>query len=103
MAQFVGIDIEIEGKAIKQFSSLSLSQSIFAHHSFRLVCTAEAIDGAKGAIFNTSKNMIGGAFSVKIEVVGKKGSLQFSGVITQVEASRHSGHTGDIIRQWPAL
>jgi type VI secretion system secreted protein VgrG len=97
MAQFVGIGINAEGKNIKNFSSLSISQGIFNHHTFRLVCPAEAIDGTSGAIFNASKDMIGGSFSVQIDSVGSKGSLQFAGVITQVEAARHSGHAGDII------
>jgi type VI secretion system secreted protein VgrG len=97
MAQFVGIGISVDGKNIKQFSSFSLSQSIFEHHVFRLVCPAEAIDGTGGALFNASKNMIGGAFNIQIDAVGASGSLQFAGVVTQVEAARHSGHAGDII------
>ena len=59
MAQFVEIKIGIEGKSIKQFSSFTLSQSIFDHHSFRLVCPTEAIDGTSGNIFNSSKNING--------------------------------------------
>ena len=44
MAQFVDRQkISIEGKNIDQFSSLSISQSIFKHHAFRLVCPTEAI------------------------------------------------------------
>jgi type VI secretion system secreted protein VgrG len=97
MAQFVGVGISIEGKSIKQFSSLSINQGIFSHHYFRLVCPTETIDGTSGSIFNSSKNMIGGSFNAQIDAVGSKGSLQFAGVITQVEASRHSGHAGDII------
>ena len=97
MAQFVGVGINAAGKNIKQFSSFSLSQGIFDHHQFRLVCPAEAIDGTSGSIFNASKNMIGGDFSVQVDAVNANGSLRFSGVITQVEAARHSGHTGDII------
>jgi type VI secretion system secreted protein VgrG len=97
MAQFVEITIDIEGKSIKQFSSFSLSQGIFEHHTFRLVCPTEAIDGTSGSIFNTSKNMIGSAISIKIKSVGKQGDLRFSGVVTQIESARHSGHAGDII------
>lgn len=97
MAQFTGIVIDIGGKSIKQFSSLSLSQSIFEHHAFRLVCPTEAIDGTSGAIFNVSKNLIGGSFTLQIDSIGSTGTLQFSGVVTQVEAARHSGHAGDII------
>jgi len=97
MAQFVGIGINIEGKDVKQFSSLSITQSIFNHHSFRLVCPAEAIDGTSGSLFNASKNMMGGSCSVQIDAVGNQGSLQFSGVVTQVEAARSNSHAGDIV------
>ena len=97
MAQFVGIGIDIAGKSIKQFSSFSLTQSIFEHHFFRLVCPAAAIDDTSGSIFNSSKSMIGGTFSIQLDAVGATGSLQFAGVVTQVEAARHSGHAGDII------
>ena len=41
--------------------------------------------------------MIGGAITVKVKAVGAEGSFRFSGVITQIDSSRHSGHAGDII------
>ena len=97
MAQFVGAEIDIEGKQVKQFSSFSLSQSIFEHHAFRIVCPAEAIDGTSGTIFNSSKNMIGSSITIKVDAIGNKGTLEFSGVVTQLEAARSSGHAGDII------
>lgn len=97
MAQFVEVEIDIDGNKIKQFSSFSLSQSIFDHHSFRIVCPAEAIDGKSGVVFNNSKNLIGGKATIKIDAVGSKGTLQFTGVVTQLEAVRQSGHAGDII------
>ena len=97
MAQFVGVGINAAGKNVKQFSSFTLTQGIFDHHSFRLVCPAEAIDGTSGNIFHSSKDMIGGSFSIQVDAVGSKGSLQFAGVITQIESARHSGHAGDII------
>lgn len=97
MSQFVATEIDIEGTQIKQFSSLWLSQSIFEHHQFRLVCPAETVDGTSGEVFHSSKNLIGGTITIKIESVGNKGTLQFSGVVTQLEVSRHSAHAGDII------
>ena len=97
MAQFVATGIEIEGKVIRQFSSLSLSQGIAEHHTFRLVCPTEAIDGARGAIFHASKNLVGAAINIMIEAIGSAGALQFTGVVTQVEAARSSGHAGDVI------
>ena len=97
MAQFVDTKISIEGKNIDQFSSLSISQSIFKHHAFRLVCPTEAIDGTSSTIFNSSKNMVGGSLSIQINPVGGQGGVKFSGVVTQIESARHSGHAGDII------
>jgi len=98
MAQFVDVGIDIDGKSIKQFSSFSLVQSIFEHHAFRLVCPTETIDGTSASILNSSRNMIGGKINIHIRVVNsEQGQLKFAGVITQVEAARHSGHAGDVI------
>jgi len=97
MAQFVSVGINIQGKDIKQFSSLQIFQSIYDHHRFRVICPAESIDGASGSILNSSKNMMGGTMTIKVDAIGGAGTLQFSGVITQIEAARHSGHTGDLI------
>lgn len=97
MAQFVVTEIDIEGKAIKQFSSLTLTQGIAQHHAFRLVCPTEAIDGTSGTVFNTSKNLVGAAITIKVTAVSSPGALRFAGLVTQIEAARFSGHTGDII------
>lgn len=97
MAQFVDIGIDIEGRSIKQFSSLALSQSINEHHQFRLVCPTETIDGTSGSVLNTSKNLVGCKITVQVNAVESAGALKFSGMVTQVEASRHSSHAGDIV------
>ena len=97
MAQIKEPSIRIEGKTIKQFSSLSIVQSISDHHSFRLVCPSESLDNTSGAIFNASKDLIGSSISIEIKPETGEGSLQFNGVITQIEAVRHSGHAGDIL------
>lgn len=90
--------IFIDGDEIKQFYQFSLSQGIFAHHFFKLVCPAEALDGAKGNIFARSKNYIGTAFTIKLEG-HEKGEMpfQFAGIVTQVESTRLNGHMGDVI------
>lgn len=97
MAQFVITGIEIDGKPLKQFSSLSLSQEISAHHAFCLVCPSEAVDGAKGTVFEKSKDWVGASILIQVSAVGVVGKLEFAGLVTQVEASRYAGHAGDII------
>jgi type VI secretion system secreted protein VgrG len=97
MPQFVNVSIDIEGTSVEQFSSLSLTQSIFDHHAFRLVCPTEAIDGHSGDVLHSSKNMMGATITIRVDAVGTKGQLKFQGVVSQVEAARHSGHAGDVI------
>lgn len=96
MSQFVSTTIEAGGKEIRQFCTLNVSQAIDSHHSFCLVCPAEAVDHS-GPTLHLSKNLIGAEIKIKIAAVNSLGAMQFAGVITQVEAAHYSGHTGDVI------
>jgi type VI secretion system secreted protein VgrG len=98
MAQLVKTTIHINGVEVKQFHQFSLNQGIFAHHTFKLVCPAEVLDDIKSTPLSKSKNLIGTSFKIKIE--NDKGSsipLQFLGLVTQVQAAKHDGHSGDAI------
>ncbi|MCH6234193.1 type VI secretion system Vgr family protein [Cognataquiflexum rubidum] len=97
MPQIVVTGIKIDNKPIKQFTSFVLDQKINEHHSFSLVCPTEAIDGTTGVIFNQSKNLIGSPISVLMESLGTAGQMEFLGLVTQVETSKFSGHSGEII------
>lgn len=97
MSQLIQTEIVIEGRNIGSFSSLSLSQSIFEHHTFRLVCPTEAIDGTSGTVFHTSGSLVGTAITIQSNAVGGPGRLCFKGVVTQIETARYSGHMGDLI------
>ena len=97
MAQLTTTSIIIAGKKIEQFHSFSLSQGIYEHHYFRLSCPANAIDDSKGVVFNASKKLLGKKFSAKIEAVSTKGSMEFNGIITNIEAEKFSGSNGDLI------
>jgi type VI secretion system secreted protein VgrG len=97
MAQAVETTIEINGVKINQFSTLKLSQGIYAHHSFRLVCPLEAVEGGEGAIFKESKNLLG--VPIRINVVSEPGrsELLFVGIVTQMEAMCNNGHPGSVV------
>src|SRR5216684_282166 len=97
MAQLVSTTISIAGTPMTQFTSFQLTQGIYSHHVFRLVCPAVSIDGSTGNIFSRSKNLMGATFVAQIDSIGMEGQLQFSGVVTQVETARFSSYTGDII------
>jgi type VI secretion system secreted protein VgrG len=97
MAQLISSNITIAGTPIKQITSFQLTQNIFDHHYFRLVCPAESLDGTEGSMFQSSRNLIGGVLQATVNGTGSGGSLQFRGIVMQVEADRFSGHTGNII------
>jgi type VI secretion system secreted protein VgrG len=97
MAQAVETVIEINGMKIEQFSSLKLSQGIYAHHFFRLECPAETVNENEYTLFNGSKNLIGAPVHIKVTSAPDHSELLFRGVITQVDAVRHNGHPGNII------
>ncbi len=97
MAQAVETTIEINGVKINQFTTLKLSQGIYAHHSFRLVCPLGAVEGGEGAIFKESKNLIG--VPIRINVMSEPGrsELLFVGIVTQMEATCNNGHPGSVV------
>jgi type VI secretion system secreted protein VgrG len=97
VSMLVVTNITIEGKPIKQFRMFTLEQGIFAHHTFKLICPAEAIDGREGTLFNVSVNWIGASIHVEIMSAGADRQMQFAGVITQVSTEKHDGHAGDVI------
>lgn len=97
MAQAVETVIEIDGVKIEQFSSLNLSQGIYAHHFFRLECPVETIDEYEHTLFNRSKNLIGAPVHIKVTSVPDRSELLFRGVVTQVETVCQNGHPGNII------
>lgn len=97
MAQLISSSITIAGNPIKQITSFQLTQNIFDHHYFRLVCPAEALDGMEGGMLTSSRNLIGGVLQASFSTPGTGSGLKFRGIVMQVEADRFSGHTGNIV------
>jgi Rhs element Vgr protein len=97
MAQSVKTIVDINGTKIENFSSLKLSQGIYAHHSFRLECPIEEVNKNVGGIFNEPENYIGVPVQIKVESPSDQSVLFFSGLVTQVEASCNYGEPEKII------
>jgi type VI secretion system secreted protein VgrG len=97
MAQLISSNITIAGTPIKQITSFQLTQNIFDHHYFRLVCPAESLEGLDGGMLNSSRNLIGGVLQASFTTPLTGGGLQFRGIVMQIEADRFSGHTGNIV------
>jgi len=97
MAQLISSNITIAGTPIKQITSFQLTQNIFDHHYFRLVCPAESLEGLEGGMLQSSRNLIGGVLQASFSTPTTGSGLQFRGIVMQVEADRFSGHTGNII------
>ncbi len=97
MAQLISSNITIAGTPIKQITSFQLTQNIFDHHYFRLVCPAESLEGMEGGMLTSSRNLIGGILKASFSTPFSGSGLQFRGIVMQIEADRFSGHTGNIV------
>ena len=97
MAQAVSTTIEINGVKINHFITLKLSQGIYAHHTFRLVCPLEAVESGEGAIFQDSKGLIGVPIHIRVVSEPERSQLYFIGVVTQMEATCNNGHAGSVV------
>ncbi|OQP65390.1 hypothetical protein A3860_17140 [Niastella vici] len=97
MARAVETILEIDGREIKDFISLKLSQGIYAHHEFRLECFAEALGKDMHSVFNESADLMGASIKVQVTSVQEQSSLSFSGVITEVAVGSENGHPGMIV------
>lgn len=97
MAQAVETTIEINGVIINQFSSLKLSQGIYAHHSFQLVCPLEAVEGGEGSIFKESKSLIGVPIRISVVSEPERSKLLFIGIVTKMETMCNNGHPGSVV------
>lgn len=97
MSQLTQTTFSINGDVVPVYKTFLLKQGIFEHHSFTLVCPADAVDGKEG-FFSASKDIIGAGFGARIVATElQQGLLIFKGIITKVETSRYSGHLGDVI------
>ena len=97
MAQAVETIVDINGTKIEKFFSLKLSQGIYAHHSFCLVCAVEEVNKNGGGVFNKPADYIGVPVQIKVESPRDQSVLFFSGLVTQVEASCNYGEPEKII------
>src|SRR5579859_2334159 len=98
MPQFVQAHIAIDGKELAPVTSFHISQSIYSHHQFRVVCPVEALDGNDSSILHSSKDIIGSSMTIQTRDQHNHNlELSFSGVITQLEGVRHPGELGDIV------
>jgi type VI secretion system secreted protein VgrG len=97
MAQAVETILEINGRQIKDFISLTLRQGIYAHHEFTLECFAEVLGENMSAAFSESAELIGAEVHLQVIAVTEASRLSFSGVITQVAVGSSNGHPGSIV------
>ncbi|SFW83311.1 type VI secretion system Vgr family protein [Chitinophaga sancti] len=100
MSQLTETIFRIDEKPVTLFSSFTLTQHIFSHHTFTLVCPSEAIDGQAG-LLTKSKDLIGATFEAHISAISTDDSetspLLFRGVITDVESIRLTGKTEEVM------
>ena len=90
------ININIGGNTT-QFTSLSLNQSLFGHHFLEVVCRRDTFEKEGNFILDKSDQVLGEKITVEITSENKTRN-KFSGIVTQVNASKTDGPMGgDVI------
>lgn len=108
------IKIEVDGKEVKDFVDLKISQNIYDHNEFEVRFRKETFEEGSLFLMDVSKDFIGSV--IKIEIEDYKDNYKntvpaffFKGIITDVRATRSgldehnyiilSGHSPDIMLQ----
>lgn len=83
--------IVIGGEAIRAFTSLSLQQSMYEHHTFRLVVGHDIIEDVGSHVLEKSKTWIGKDFVLLF------GENEFHGIVTSITMDHNAGLNGDLV------
>ena len=102
MALASKIRIEIEGEELKDFLNLTISQSIYTHHEFEVICRMDTFEEKDGFVMEQSKKLIGSVITITIETKFKgqsRGSEHlFKGLITAIRTAKsHTGESDQVI------
>jgi len=91
------IELSIDGKSLKTFSSLSLQQNIFGHHSLEVVFQRDTFEKEGNLILDESDKFLGGKIDLKINAENDNKN-EFTGIVTEISASKTDGSFGgDIV------
>ena len=85
------VAISIDGKVLNTFSSLTLNQSMYDHHTFDLVVGHDIIEDLGGHILDGSKAWIGKDIAVLF------GDNEFHGIVTSIAMDHNTGLNGDLV------
>lgn len=99
MAEKLFLEVSIEGTVLQSIQRLSITQSIFNHHTFELVIPSEAIDSDISVVFDGVSDFIGQDIVIDWETGSFKkekdgtDSSSFEGIVSDVSISGdHSNH-----------
>ncbi|GAB2785645.1 uncharacterized protein involved in type VI secretion and phage assembly [Hymenobacter luteus] len=106
MALQVDTRIQIGGKEILEFTSLSISQSLFGHHHFSLNIPFDRLEGNTGTFLSKAHKELCGksitiSFGTADDLLGALGNggktdfdFAFQGIVTQIEVGNQGDLTG---------
>ncbi|WP_139921684.1 type VI secretion system Vgr family protein [Hymenobacter sp. DG01] len=106
MALQVDTRIQIGGKEILEFTSLSISQSLFGHHHFSLNIPFDRLEGNTGTFLSKAHKELCGksitiSFGTSDDLLGALGNggktdfdFTFQGIVTQIEVGNQGDLTG---------
>jgi phage protein D len=85
------VSIRIDGKALNTFTSLTLHQPMYDHHTFQLVVGHDIIEDEGSHVLDRSRYWSGKDFHLSF------GDNAFAGVVTSVALEHQDGLNGDLV------
>ncbi len=95
MAKNIEVKIELDGKDLSAFSSVSISQEFNAHHSFEVVVNHDVLQKFGTSTLDTSGGYIGKFITISF---GEKDSNahRFKGIVTEISIDQQRGSWANI-------
>ncbi len=100
MGTILKIDIEIDGKPLKDFESVSINDNIYGIDSFEITCRYDAIEKLDEFLINKAKNFLGSPIIIQTKVQVKedeKDVVLMKGYVTEIQGSRSGMEDSDKI------
>jgi len=100
MATIIKIDIQIDGKPLKDFEYVTINEDIYGIDRFEITCRYDAVEKLDGFLINNAKKYLGSQVIIQIKVKVRdadKDVLLIKGFVTEIQGSRSGMEDNDKI------
>lgn len=94
------INIQIKGKQLKGFRSVSINQNLYGEDYFEIICRYDSIEELNGFMVENSKEFLGSPVVIQTKIKDnsdEKDGINFLGFVTKIQSNRSGLFDADSI------